>query len=208
MLRQASTYLIAHGSSALLGLLSVVLFTRLLSPAEYGIYIVGMGIAGVVSAVLFAWVRLSILRFESEGGSADIRLTALFAYRASLLATPVAVVATVYAAGESFDRALFATLLAVALGIFEFSQEVLRARQNSGAYLRAAATRAALALGLSLALVSAGFGGIGMMAGLAGGYALAALLFAPSVWRGPVRPFDTEIFRQMVRFGVPMALSG
>ena len=42
MLKQASIYLVAHGSSALLGLLSVVLFTRLLSPAEYGIYIVGM----------------------------------------------------------------------------------------------------------------------------------------------------------------------
>jgi len=208
MLRQASTYLIAHGSSALLGLLSVVLFTRLLSPAEYGIYIVGMGVAGIVAALLFTWVRLSILRFESEGGAADVRLTAMFAYRVSLLAAPVAVLLAVYAAGESFAHALFATLLAAALGIFEFSQEILRARQNSRAYLKAAVTRAALALSLSLALVSAGLGGIGMVIGLAAGYALTALLFAPRVWERPVRRFDGDTFRQMLRFGVPMALSG
>jgi O-antigen/teichoic acid export membrane protein len=208
MLKQASIYLIAHGSSALLGLLSVVLFTRLLSPAEYGIYIVGMGVAGIVSALLFTWVRLSILRFESEGGSVDIRRTALHAYRLSLLAAPLAVILTVYATGQSFARALFPTFLAVALGLFEFNQEILRARQNSRAYLKAAILRAAATIGLSLALISAGLGGIGMMLGLAGAYALTALLFAPRVWERPVRPFDGEAFRQMVRFGVPMALSG
>jgi O-antigen/teichoic acid export membrane protein len=208
MLKQASTYLIAHGSSALLGLLSVVLFTRLLSPAEYGIYIVGMGVAGIVSALLFTWVRLSILRFESEGGSVDVRRTALHAYRLSLLATPLAVVVAVVATGQPWVQAVLAVSLAVALGIFEFSQEVLRARQNSTAYLQAAVSRAVIALCLSLALISAGFGGLGLMAGLAGGYALTALLFAPSVWCRPLQPFNRAIFRQMARFGVPMALSG
>ena len=137
-----------------------------------------------------------------------MRRTALHAYRLSLLAAPLAVVVTVYATGEYFTRALFPTLLAVALGLFEFNQEILRARQNTRGYLRAALQRAAVTLGLSLALISAGLGGVGMMLGLAGAYALTALLFAPRVWERPVRPFDRKAFLQMVRFGVPMALSG
>jgi O-antigen/teichoic acid export membrane protein len=208
LLRQTSTYMVAHGTSAALGFLSVILFTRLLSPAEYGIYVVGMGLAGIVSALLFTWVRLSILRFESEGDGTDIRLTALAAYGVSVATTPVALAITVYAAGIPFDRAAVAIALALALGLFELGQEILRARLQAGSYMRATIFRAVIAISLSLAFVHAGFGGFGLIAGVAGGYLMSALCFSPAVWRGPIKPFDRDAFSQMLRFGVPMALSG
>jgi O-antigen/teichoic acid export membrane protein len=208
LLRQTSTYLIAHGTSALLGFLSVILFTRLLSPTEYGIYVVGMGIAGIVSALLFTWVRLSILRFESEGDATDIRLTALAAYGVSVATTPIALAVTVYAAGIPFERAAAAVVLALALGLFELGQEILRARLNAGAYMRATVFRAVVAISLSLALVHAGYGGFGLICGVIGGYLASAIVFSRAIWQGPVRPFDRETFRQMLRFGIPMALSG
>ena len=79
LIRQTSTYMVAHGTSSALGFLSVILFTRLLTPAEYGVYVVALSVAGIVSSLLFTWVRLSVLRFESEGEATDIRLTALAA---------------------------------------------------------------------------------------------------------------------------------
>ncbi len=90
LIRQTSTYMVAHGTSAMLGFLSVILFTRLLTPAEYGIYVVALSVAGIISALLFTWVRLSVLRFESEGEATDIRLTALAAYLVSVLTLPAA----------------------------------------------------------------------------------------------------------------------
>ncbi|QCK88534.1 polysaccharide biosynthesis protein [Phreatobacter aquaticus] len=208
LLRQTSTYMVAHGTSAALGFLAVILFTRMLSPAEYGVYVVGMGLAGIVSALLFTWVRLSILRFESEGEATDIRLTALAAYGVSVATTPVALAITVFIAGIPFERAAVAITLALALGLFELGQEILRARLQAGSYMRATIFRAVIAIGLSLAFVHAGFGGFGLIAGVAGGYLMSALCFSPAVWRGPIKPFDREAFRQMMRFGVPMALSG
>src|SRR6202021_2773028 len=80
VLRQTLQYSIASLVSAIIGLLSAICFTRLLSPEEYGIYIVGLSTAGVVSAVLFTWVRVSALRFQSEGGAVDVRKTVLIAY--------------------------------------------------------------------------------------------------------------------------------
>src|ERR1700730_18358139 len=95
MLYQTFHYSVASVVSAVIGLLSAIFFTRLLAPQEYGIYVVGLSTAGVVSAVLFTWVRVSALRFQSEGGSVDVRKTVLLAYLISVLASPlVFVVAT------------------------------------------------------------------------------------------------------------------
>ena len=59
MLQQTFQYSVASAVSAVIGLLSAICFTRLLSPEEYGVYVVGLSTAGVVSAVLFTWVRVS-----------------------------------------------------------------------------------------------------------------------------------------------------
>jgi O-antigen/teichoic acid export membrane protein len=208
LIRQTSTYMVAHGTSAALGFLSVILFTRMLTPAEYGLYVVALSIAGIISALLFTWVRLSVLRFESEGEATDIRLTALAAYLVSVLTMPVALVACTLALGVAIDRALAAIVLATALGLFELGQEILRARLDSTAYMRATVVRAVTAIVVSYALVQAGFGGLGLVAGVASGYVLSALMFSPSVWKGPRKPFDRTTFNIMLGFGIPMAMSG
>ena len=208
LIRQTSTYMVAHGTSAILGFLSVILFTRLLSPAEYGIYVVALSVAGIISALLFTWVRLSVLRFDSEGEATDIRLTALAAYIVSVLTLPAALVATVWLAHVPLDKALAAILLAAALGLFELGQEILRARLDSTSYMRATVVRAFSALGISYGLVQLGWGGFGLVAGVAGGYLIAAALFSPWVWQGPRKPFDRVTFRTMLGFGIPMAMSG
>ncbi|MCA0319019.1 MAG: lipopolysaccharide biosynthesis protein [Proteobacteria bacterium] len=208
LIRQTSTYMVAHGTSAALGFLSVILFTRLLTPAEYGFYVIALSIAGVVSALLFTWVRLSVLRFESEGEAADIRLTALAAYLASVLTMPVVLAVTTLALGISFDRGLAAVVLAAALGLFELGQEILRARLDATAYMRATVVRAFSAIAVSYALVQAGFGGLGLVAGVVAGYVVSALLFSPAVWKGPRKPFDRATFNIMLGFGIPMAMSG
>jgi O-antigen/teichoic acid export membrane protein len=61
MLSQTFHYSVASVVSAVIGLLSAIVFTRLLSPEEYGVYVVGLSSAGIVSA----------LRFQSEGGAVD-----------------------------------------------------------------------------------------------------------------------------------------
>jgi O-antigen/teichoic acid export membrane protein len=208
LIRQTSTYMVAHGTSAALGFLSVILFTRLLTPAEYGLYVVALSIAGIVSALLFTWVRLSVLRFESEGEATDIRLTALAAYLVSVLTMPLALLACTVALGVAIDRALAAIVLATALGLFELGQEILRARLESTAYMRATVVRAFSAIAISYWLVHAGFGGLGLVAGVAGGYVLSALIFAPAIWKGPRKPFDRATFDVMLGFGIPMAMSG
>ena len=49
LIGQASINLTANILSALLGLLSVFIFTRLFSPHDYGVYLLGVGFASVIS---------------------------------------------------------------------------------------------------------------------------------------------------------------
>lgn len=208
MLRHAFSYLIAHGLPALLGFAAIIIFTHMLSPEDYGFYVVGMSLAGIVSAVLFAWIRLSILRYQSEGEGADIRLTALVGYGLSVALSPIVLIGLLLTTGSPLDQLLLATMVAVALGLFEFGQNVLNARQLSGAYMRAAILRAVLTLAISLALVHLGMGGTGLLVGIGSAYLATALFSSPGIWRAPVRGFESDVFLRMLAFGAPMAISG
>jgi len=53
LIRHTVLYLLASAVSAIFGLMSAIVFTRLLSPAEYGVYVIGVTTAGILSALLF-----------------------------------------------------------------------------------------------------------------------------------------------------------
>jgi O-antigen/teichoic acid export membrane protein len=208
VLQQTLQYSIASLVSAVIGLLSAVCFTRLLSPQEYGVYIVGLSTAGVVSAVLFTWVRVSALRFQSEGGAVDVRKTVLIAYFISVLAAPVALIVVALISNVSYQRALAAVGFALGLGLFEIGQELLKSRLQSFAFMAASITRACLAFLLCLAAASLGGGGLGQLAMVALTYFITATIFAAAIWRGPMAPFNVIELRQFARFGVPITVSG
>src|ERR1700754_1798783 len=164
MVKQTIHYMIASIVSAATGLLSAIVFTRLLTPEEYGVYVIGLSTAGIVSAMLFTWVRVSALRFQSEGGSVDIRTTIFLAYLLSALASPIAFVIATLTTSVSIERNIAAVLFAVGLGIFELSQELLKARLQSVAFMFASITRACMAFLLCLGAALLGGGGLTQLA--------------------------------------------
>ncbi len=208
MLQQTLQYSIASAVSAVIGLLSAIFFTRLLSPEEYGVYVIGLSTAGVVSAVLFTWVRVSALRFQSEGGAVDVRKTVLLAYLISVLASPLAFVVVVLVSSIPPQRALAAVVFALALGLFEIGQELLKSRLQSAAFMAASITRACLAFLLCLLAASFGGGGLGQLAMVTLTYFITATVFAGIIWRRPLARFDIADLRQFARFGVPITISG
>ncbi len=208
MFRQISAYMIANAVSALFGFVSVVLFTRMLSPHEYGIYVVGTGVAGVISTLLFGWIKFSVLRFDSEGGSKDVRTTALFAYAGLMLLSPLVILATWLFAEDSSTYVVPAVFVAFMVGLFEFVQEVFRSRQQTGAYMWSVILRAVLTVVFSAVLVMVfGMGGQGLLVSVACSYLVTLLVYAPSIWRRPCHPFDTGLMKAMMRFGLPMTAS-
>jgi O-antigen/teichoic acid export membrane protein len=208
VLRQTFQYSIASVVSAAVGLLSAMCFTRLISPEAYGIYVVGLSTAGVVSAVLFTWVRVSALRFQSEGGTVDVRKTVLAGYFIAVLASPIALALATLLSKAPWERSLAATGFALGLGLFELGQELQRARLQSFSYMSASITRACLTFVLGLAAAYFGGGGLGLLIMASLSYLITSLLFAATIFRGPLEPVSLGALKNFATFGVPMTVSG
>ena len=92
LIGQASINLTANILSALLGLLSVFIFTRLFSPHDYGVYLLGIGFASVISVFLVGWFRNLILSGHARDDGTDVRGRVISGYLICCLTAPIAYV--------------------------------------------------------------------------------------------------------------------
>lgn len=209
MVRQVSSYMLANIVSAMFGFAVVVIFTRLLGPTEYGIYIVGFSMAAMISALFFGWIKSSIVPFSADDRGTDLRVTTGLAFLGLLPLIPVLYLVITLVAPQASGYLLPAILLAFGIGFFEFYLEIFRARQESWTYMWATILRAAAALGCALVLVLVfDLGGTGLLLSVALSYLGVGLLYSGFAWRGPRKPFDPTLLRSMLAFGLPMTVSG
>ena len=161
----ALIYLVAHAIPAIIGFGALILYTHLLSAAEYGIYVIGASIAGIISAVFFAWVRLSVARYQAKSPELDLRAEAIVAYGGTVVViaclAPVAFL--IIRPNIGFGIAAGCLLLSLSLTAFEISQEFRRAQLNSLRYMTIAVTRAVLGLAFGYAAIELGGGGLGLL---------------------------------------------
>ena len=87
-------YLPANITSGLVGLLTIVVFTRILTPEQYGAYALAMSVMMVAHTLLFTWAEAAMARFQArareQGEVADHMATIYRAWMFLALAFPVA----------------------------------------------------------------------------------------------------------------------
>jgi O-antigen/teichoic acid export membrane protein len=206
LIGQASINLTANILSALLGLLSVFVFTRLFSPHDYGTYLLGLGFASVVSVFVAGWFRNLILSGHAKDDGTDVRGLVISGYLICCLAAPIA-----YGLGRlvglEISAALAAVVLALAIGLFELTQDLVRARLKAFTVMKATLVRAAavLCLGAAVALYSPR--GFLLLLSSATAYLLAVLVQSRTAWRGTVIRPDVPGLLALARQGLPLTLS-
>ena len=208
LLRHTSQYMISSAIVAVLGFLSAAVFTRLLSPGDYGVYTIGLSIANFVSATAFTWVRYSVMRFESEGDKADVRMTSLAAYVVSAATAPAILIFVHLVAHVGWDRAALAVGLSLGLSLFELGQEILRSRLRVRAFMIGSVLRSAFAFGVCIVIAKLGGGGLGQLAGAATAYYLAAAISGREIWRGPRAPIDVGKLKLFFWLGLSVTAAG
>jgi O-antigen/teichoic acid export membrane protein len=193
--------MIASVIAAAFGFLSTATFTRLLSPDDYGIYVIGVGLAGFVSAILFTWVRFSVMRLQSEGGASDFRTTALVAYGISVSCAPLLLLVIAPLAHRSWREVGCAIVLALGIGLVEMGQEIMRARFQVRQFVTGAVLRTVVSFGLCLAAIQLGWGGFGLLVGTAFAYFVSAAYSARTIWRGPLARANLVELKLFFRLG-------
>jgi O-antigen/teichoic acid export membrane protein len=210
-------YLCGRLASALLSLVSLSVFTRLLTPANYGRYSVIVAIVGLLAGVLFQWLRQCLVQF---GG--DVRFRAQLLGSIGLLfwmAIAATIVVTIAAdCAVAFGRREFeitraeitvVCLFALAQSWFELSADAVRLDLQPFKYGIFAVFRAALSLILGAAAAVITKDLVITILGIALGYAIAGYVAAPSWLRGlySVRLASWRQIKVLFGYGIPLSLT-
>ncbi|GIQ72408.1 lipopolysaccharide biosynthesis protein [Bradyrhizobium sp. RD5-C2] len=206
LIGQASINLTANVLSALLGLFSVFIFTRLFAPHDYGVYLLGIGFASVISVFLVGWFRNLILSGHARNDGTDVRGLVVSGYLICCLTAPLAYLLA-RLVGLDGAAALAAVVLAVAIGLFELTQDLLRARLKALSVMKATLVRAAALLGLGVVVALASPTGVLLLLAAASAYLVAVLVQSRSAWRGTIISFDRADLRSLARTSLPLTLS-
>ena len=208
-------YLPANVVQGVAGLLSIVAFTRLLSPEAYGAYALAFSASSLAHTITFTWLEAAMARFYAREDEAG-RLGAHFGtiYRVFLvlgLGFPVLAGGVVWLLplAASLKTAIAAGLVCIPVrSLAKLAQEHRRAagRVGSSALLDMGQSGGAFLIGAGLAMLGAG--GASPLLG-AGAAAAACLVFVLPGELKAARPGHFEPRRAVdyAHYGLPVSLS-
>jgi O-antigen/teichoic acid export membrane protein len=206
--RHFSIYLAAHLLPAAIGFFAITAYTRLLSPAEYGVYVVGMSIAGILGAVFFAWIRLSVSRYQATSAAVDFRGTAIVAFSLTVVVLcSLAPLVMLFYHGVSLSLLAASIFVAIAVNAVEIGQDFARANLRPYRFAAVAIVRSMSGLAFGLMAVEMGWGGLGLIAAFGLGSLIGAVLNFAGTGVRMARWQRTQLL-QFARYGLPLSIGG
>jgi len=208
-------YLPANIVQGVVGFLAIVIFTRLLSPEDFGRYALAFSVMTLAHVAVFSWLEAAMARFwaaQAEGPDLAAHFASL--YRAAFILTAlwlpaVAVVVLLLPVDPMFRLALAVGLAGAPIRcLVKLGQERLRA---AGEVSRAAGLDIGVAIGglaVGVAFALLGAGGAAPLAGLA----LAPLAALPFLLPGELHQarrgvVTAERLKSYAGYGYPIAAS-
>lgn len=206
--RHFSIYLVAYILPAAVGFFAVTAYTRLLSPGEYGVYVVGISLAGILGAIFFAWIKLSVSRYQAMSADVDFRGTAMVAFglTAAILCALTPLV-FLFRSDVSVELLLASMFVAIMANAVDVGQEFERAKLRPYRFAAISIVRSVASVGFGLLGIWLGWGGIGLLAAFGLG-SLTGIILNLVGDRTRIARFQRDQFMQLARYGLPLTLAG
>lgn len=212
LVRHGLIYAAGRGLPGLINFASLAVFTRLLSPEQFGEYTLVVTAVGTADALLLQWLRLALLRFLPR---ADVDQTRTLSTIIRIMLTVVgvvglvgALVASLVIRDETLEQLVYlGIVLFVVQGVFEITLEWVRSSLAPMRYGLYAGIKAVMTLLVGAGLAIAGWGAQGLLFGLIVSMSFAlVVLGAPRAWAQAIRgPYDASLAGAIVRYGLPLA---
>jgi O-antigen/teichoic acid export membrane protein len=208
-------YLPANVVQGLVGLFSIVVFTRLLTPEAYGAYALAFSAMTLCHTIVFTWLEAAMARFyarEQEQGSLAghfATLYRLFCWLAPAFGAVAALALWLAPIAPTLKLAVGAGLAAVPLrSLAKLAQEHRRAagRVRASALLDIGQTGGAFVIGAGFAALGAGGASPLIGAGLAAAACLPFVL-PEEITSAKPGSFERPRANDYAHYGVPVSLS-
>ncbi|MDE3021994.1 MAG: oligosaccharide flippase family protein [Pseudomonadota bacterium] len=206
-------YFFVRAGNAIYAIATLAIFTRLLSPQEYGVFALGMAIATMASAVLYQWLNVAVGRFyQMYRDNPGIVMAA--AARGFWVATTVG--AIFFLGALQFHNMIgvepillgILFLITVAQGQYGLFLQVANAQRSPLLYGSLSWVKSGVALLIGLALISYGLGERGALIGFLVGLVFALVIFKPMCGLAVASAeVDKHLSAEMFRYGLPLTLT-
>jgi O-antigen/teichoic acid export membrane protein len=211
ILKHAGIYLIARGLPGLIAFVAIPVFSRLLDPAGYGKYALVLATVGLLNALLFQWLRLSLVRYlaaanDNRRALKSTLLTIELAIIVSL-AVPAAAVLMIPALVGWRAVALPCLSLLAVQSLFELFLEHARAQIEPWRYMTLLLSRSVISTALGAGLIVAGMGWWGPVIGLGVGMLLPGAWAYARDWRDAAISIDRAVLRKVCTYGLPLSMT-
>ncbi len=208
-------YLPVNIVQALSGLLGIAVFTRLLSPADYGAYALAFAVMSLVHTLTLTWIEAAMARFYAERAQTNAlpdhfaTLYRTFTWFALGLPAPAALVLWLWPMPAPLKAAVAAGLAVIVVrSLVKLAQERRKAAGDvrGAAFLDMAFTGGGFLLGAALAL--AGLGGAAPLVGSGAAAALCLIVALPAeLKQSRGGRFQPALVGRYAAYGVPVSLS-
>ena len=210
-------YLLGKGLPGVISFIAIFIFSRLLSPEEYGNYSIILSIVGVLNILLFQWLRFGVSRYYSEY-QMDNKLHQLFGLVkrnlivfvgiALLLVLVLIFTNLIYPIGYLYTIIAVIALLFL-LSTFEMFSQIFVSALQPHYYSISNLIKSIIALGVGVFLVKLGYSYYGVIGGICLAY-IAALVFG--ITRLDFKNSSTYLpsdLKKFIAYGLPLtAASG
>lgn len=214
LLKHSLIYVFSRGLPGLISLLSVYIYSRLVSPSAYGDFSYVMAIIALFNVVGYQWIKLSVLRFCNGFLSSNQKNSFLYTVLISHIVVSIVMIALflLYIFIKRDSSAVYLIGLGCAIlivqALYEIFLEITRSMLKPVSYGITLITKSVITLILSVVLLWYGLGVYGLFIGVFVGYCLPTLIIvlkASNQLKGC--KFDKDIYKTMYRYGFPLTLS-
>jgi O-antigen/teichoic acid export membrane protein len=214
LIKHIFSYFISRGLTGIINFVAIALYTRMLTTADYGEYALIVATAGFISAILFQWIRLVLLRFLSKykkEKKEHLLLGTLFtSYIVTLIVLILITSLAVFLNLATFYFAISMLLLTISQSIFEIILEILRSSLYSKVYGILSVLKSLISLVVALLLIKTGLGSLGVIIGLILGSFIPVIYVSIfrkehkiSLFNG-FSNFNYDLLKEFLGYGLPL----
>lgn len=211
--RHAFAYLLSHGVPAIVGFVGIALYSRWLTPEEYGRYALLFASAAVMNAVVFEWLKVSVLRLQRNGAPNEVFYMSVKVVFFALMGITFVCASGFWLLSNGSQIDGFLILLALVLSWgqswYQLNLSLLRAELKPLQYGKVAFARAVLGLALASLFIWFGYAEIGLLLGLIGGLLLSTMPLFRKRWGFSIKPalVSLPLLRSYAAYGLPLTIT-
>ncbi len=217
LVKHSIIYFLSRVFPSVLNFLAFAIYTRLVSPEQYGYYAIAFASILLLNNILFQWLRLGLLRFLPKYQEKEERQmflsSILKCYVLSIcifiiLFTVIYSVVLLTGYTEFGYLIILSAVILIVHGWFEATLELIRSSYNPNHYGYLFFSKSVLVIIITTTLCYFEFGAHGLLTGILAGQILPLSYFTIRYWKGvSLKKADSLLVKKILTYGLPLSVT-